>query len=118
MYMGSVNESVGGFPGGYANGFNPNSTKNERITSEDNSQNVSSSNFAAQSEQPQYAHVYHLNLRGSHDPSTTHGQTTGKNSSGSTIVSRTEGVGPMLARQSQHFSDDVALNRGTKGYSK
>ena len=50
MYMGSVNESVGGFQGGYANGFNPNSTKNERITSENNCQNVSSSNFAGQSE--------------------------------------------------------------------
>ena len=50
MYIGSVNESATGFAGGYANGFNPNSTKNERITSEDNSQNVSSSNFAAQSD--------------------------------------------------------------------
>jgi hypothetical protein len=50
MYMGSVNESVGGFAGGYTNALNPNSTKNERITSGDNSQNVSSTNFAAQSE--------------------------------------------------------------------
>jgi hypothetical protein len=91
MYMGSINESIGG----YVNGFNPNSTKNDRLVSEDNSQNVSTSNFAAHSDQTNLNNIYHLNLRGSSDPMNTQGQNTGKNSSGSTIVSRTEGVGPV-----------------------